>query len=98
MAASSSSTAFGAASSVGCGSATAAGAVAANGAGAAIAGAAAPAAPPDNSASCCAISCICRSEEHTSELQSHMRISYAVLCMKKKKICMNKQTDTDDTH
>src|SRR3546814_8484965 len=27
----------------------------------------------------------CRSEEHTSELQSLMRISYAVSCMKKKK-------------
>src|SRR3546814_9846611 len=27
-----------------------------------------------------------RSEEHTSELQSLMRISYAVFCMKKKKI------------
>src|SRR3546814_4530899 len=27
----------------------------------------------------------CRSEEHTSELQSLMRISYAVFCMKKKK-------------
>src|SRR3546814_4730366 len=27
-----------------------------------------------------------RSEEHTSELQSLMRISYAVLCVKKKKI------------
>src|SRR3546814_7779511 len=27
----------------------------------------------------------CRSEEHTSELQSLMRISYAVLCLKKKK-------------
>src|SRR3546814_4092787 len=27
-----------------------------------------------------------RSEEHTSELQSLMRISYAVLCLKKKKI------------
>src|SRR3546814_20915709 len=27
-----------------------------------------------------------RSEEHTSELQSIMRISYAVLCLKKKKI------------
>src|SRR3546814_3396857 len=26
-----------------------------------------------------------RSEEHTSELQSHMRISYAVFCLKKKK-------------
>src|SRR3546814_7450213 len=30
-----------------------------------------------------------RSEEHTSELQSLMRISYAVLCLKKKK---NKNT------
>ena len=27
----------------------------------------------------------CRSEEHTSELQSHVRISYAVFCLKKKK-------------
>src|SRR3546814_17869954 len=32
-------------------------------------------------------SCLCleRSEEHTSELQSLMRISYAVFCLKKKK-------------
>src|SRR3546814_5773311 len=29
-------------------------------------------------------SAICRSEEHTSELQSLMRISYAVFCLKKK--------------
>src|SRR3546814_9179573 len=28
-----------------------------------------------------------RSEEHTSELQSLMRISYAVFCLKKKKSC-----------
>src|SRR3546814_7441220 len=28
--------------------------------------------------------CGCRSEEHTSELQSLMRISYAVFCLKKK--------------
>src|SRR3546814_1792088 len=28
-----------------------------------------------------------RSEEHTSELQSLMRISYAVFCLKKKKEC-----------
>src|SRR3546814_9009736 len=28
----------------------------------------------------------CRSEEHTSELQSLMRISYAVFCLKKKTI------------
>src|SRR3546814_5164569 len=27
----------------------------------------------------------CRSEEHTSELQSLMRISYAVFCLKQKK-------------
>src|SRR3546814_10453845 len=32
-----------------------------------------------------------RSEEHTSELQSLMRISYAVFCLKKKKI----HTSTD---
>src|SRR3546814_7693894 len=31
------------------------------------------------------VSCgACRSEEHTSELQSLMRISYAVFCLKKK--------------
>src|SRR3546814_10539416 len=30
-----------------------------------------------------------RSEEHTSELQSLMRISYAVFCLKKKKIHKN---------
>src|SRR3546814_3367136 len=30
-----------------------------------------------------------RSEEHTSELQSLMRISYAVFCLKKKTICYN---------
>src|SRR3546814_1849541 len=32
-----------------------------------------------------------RSEEHTSELQSLMRISYAVFCLKKKKINIQKQ-------
>src|SRR3546814_7983675 len=31
-----------------------------------------------------------RSEEHTSELQSLMRISYAVFCLKKKKKIANK--------
>src|SRR3546814_1413239 len=37
-----------------------------------------------------------RSEEHTSELQSLMRISYAVFCLKKKK---NKQiSNADDTN
>src|SRR3546814_3703978 len=38
-----------------------------------------------------AIVIIRRSEEHTSELQSLMRISYAVLCLKKKK---KKRTQT----
>src|SRR3546814_3661051 len=33
-----------------------------------------------------------RSEEHTSELQSLMRISYAVFCLKKKKNKYDKQT------
>src|SRR3546814_10562115 len=36
-----------------------------------------------------------RSEEHTSELQSLMRISYAVFCLKKKTI---KHNTTYDTH
>src|SRR3546814_6083522 len=31
------------------------------------------------------LACLTRSEEHTSELQSLMRISYAVFCLKKKK-------------
>src|SRR3546814_2347953 len=35
-----------------------------------------------------------RSEEHTSELQSLMRISYAVFCLKKK----NEQSRTHATH
>src|SRR3546814_7688001 len=35
-----------------------------------------------------------RSEEHTSELQSLMRISYAVFCLKKKKKKTNIQTST----
>src|SRR3546814_6916273 len=35
-----------------------------------------------------------RSEEHTSELQSLMRISYAVFCLKKKK----KKTHTTSEH
>src|SRR3546814_9111018 len=36
-----------------------------------------------------------RSEEHTSELQSLMRISYAVFCLKKKKTTT---IQTDNTH
>src|SRR3546814_5926210 len=35
-----------------------------------------------------------RSEEHTSELQSLMRISYAVFCLKKK----NKKTSKNQSH
>src|SRR3546814_7658020 len=35
-----------------------------------------------------------RSEEHTSELQSLMRISYAVFCLKKKKISNNNKSPT----
>src|SRR3546814_10525910 len=44
-----------------------------------------------------------RSEEHTSELQSLMRISYAVFCLKKKKTQINttnlilRTIDTKDT-
>src|SRR3546814_1020896 len=34
-----------------------------------------------------AIACAVRSEEHTSELQSLMRISYAVFCLKKNNHC-----------
>src|SRR3546814_8641950 len=37
-----------------------------------------------------------RSEEHTSELQSLMRISYAVFCLKKKKL--PKQTYSEQRH
>src|SRR3546814_8843836 len=45
-----------------------------------------------------------RSEEHTSELQSLMRISYAVFCLKKKNYTHNTQqtasrnTPQSDTH
>src|SRR3546814_2664768 len=35
---------------------------------------------------------LARSEEHTSELQSLMRISYAVFCLKKKKKTTNTTT------
>src|SRR3546814_1053259 len=50
------------------------------------------------------VSCA-RSEEHTSELQSLMRISYAVFCLKKKKnthttkqSCTSVQTDASTTN
>src|SRR3546814_9516375 len=42
-----------------------------------------------------AVSLPTRSEEHTSELQSLMRISYAVFCLKKKK---KKTKPTEPTH
>src|SRR3546814_3129489 len=38
-----------------------------------------------------------RSEEHTSELQSLMRISYAVFCLKKKKKNQNKDRQNHKT-
>src|SRR3546814_8628875 len=39
-----------------------------------------------------------RSEEHTSELQSLMRISYAVFCLKKKNTKINTTHDIDQHH
>src|SRR3546814_1246012 len=39
-----------------------------------------------------------RSEEHTSELQSLMRISYAVFCLKKKKNTTKYKVKTQDVH
>src|SRR3546814_4245662 len=38
-----------------------------------------------------------RSEEHTSELQSLMRISYAVFCLKKKKKALTNTYRSTDT-
>src|SRR3546814_20912776 len=44
------------------------------------------------------VTVLARSEEHTSELQSLMRISYAVFCLKKKNKKQNdKTTYTDNT-
>src|SRR3546814_7485036 len=42
----------------------------------------------------CRPSCSRRSEEHTSELQSLMRISYAVFCLKTKQAYAKKQQNT----
>src|SRR3546814_3030659 len=39
-----------------------------------------------------------RSEEHTSELQSLMRISYAVFCLKKKNHISNHETNNQLQH
>src|SRR3546814_10182347 len=41
---------------------------------------------------------LARSEEHTSELQSLMRISYAVLCSKKKTSSCSDETDPADSY
>src|SRR3546814_8073387 len=40
---------------------------------------------------------VTRSEEHTSELQSLMRISYAVFCLKKKKQRTSDDYNTNDS-
>src|SRR3546814_3179908 len=40
----------------------------------------------------------CRSEEHTSELQSLMRISYAVFCLKKKTTITKQTNRHTETH
>src|SRR3546814_9632266 len=47
-----------------------------------------------------ALHCQRRSEEHTSELQSLMRISYAVFCLKKKKkkIHTTKNTEMNNNY
>src|SRR3546814_6593010 len=45
-----------------------------------------------------AIAHLPRSEEHTSELQSLMRISYAVFCLKKKNNNKSKHKHTHKTH
>src|SRR3546814_9918538 len=41
---------------------------------------------------------IMRSEEHTSELQSLMRISYAVFCLKKKRQQNNNDNETNEEY
>src|SRR3546814_6985180 len=41
---------------------------------------------------------VVRSEEHTSELQSLMRSSYAVFCLKKKNTTINTSQDTSHLH
>src|SRR3546814_7187219 len=41
---------------------------------------------------------VMRSEEHTSELQSLMRISYAVFCLKKKNTTIINSTNQDCTN
>src|SRR3546814_2917042 len=44
------------------------------------------------------VSVLIRSEEHTSELQSLMRISYAVFCLKKKQNILKYITTSTNTY
>src|SRR3546814_962275 len=53
---------------------------------------------PSNSTPSSAALASGRSEEHTSELQSLMRISYAVFCLKNKKKTHNHHDKRDDHH
>src|SRR3546814_4523892 len=53
---------------------------------------------PTGSSGCPVASLGTRSEEHTSELQSLMRISYAVFCLKKKKKKIYKQSNDNTRH
>src|SRR3546814_2767302 len=53
-----------------------------------------PVSPPTLSIMRPSVSDEARSEEHTSELQSLMRISYAVFCLKKKKQISDNTNDT----
>src|SRR3546814_9138372 len=51
--------------------------------------------PPGQHRVDCSDHCAVRSEEHTSELQSLMRISYAVFCLQKKKKKKTKRMYTE---
>src|SRR3546814_10624205 len=51
----------------------------------------------DDDASPAVVDTELRSEEHTSELQSLMRISYAVFCLKKKKITITHRINASVT-
>src|SRR3546814_5974135 len=63
-------------------------------------GAAAPSLPQTQDERIPPLGYAVRSEEHTSELQSLMRISYAVFCLKKKKSKYNRlqSINNDDTY
>src|SRR3546814_4713447 len=54
---------------------------------------------PDSGLKLTGLAVLARSEEHTSELQSLMRISYAVFCLKKKKTTLRlTKTTTKHSH